>query len=566
MPDLTQSLQGRDLGHLRIVAELWKIELNAPDARVGLQRLAPQLLNRVKLQAVIEALPEEARPALDNLLQNEGRLSWALFTRRYGGLREIGPARRDRERPYLDVNASPAEALWYRALVGRTFFDTDTGVEEFAYIPEDFLALMPPLEGRPVASLGRPASPLERAIPIPSHDHILDYACTLLAALRLGLSIDKLEFPDNSTSFSQNPIPPAVLQTMLSAAGLLDAAGLPLPEPSRAFLEASRAEALAQLTRAWMQSPAINELRLLPGISFEGEWQNDPLRARLAILDFLSTLPGSSPGAGSQESLYWSLGAFVAALRNEYPDFQRPAGDYDSWFIREINGGGFLRGFDNWDAVDGALVRYVITGPLFWLGIVDLAAPAPDFPVTAFRFTAWAKYLLAGQPPEGLAVEDASLAVRSDGRLRVPRLVPRPARYQLARFCAWEGEMDGEFLYRVTPASLERARSQGLKVAHLLSLLRRYAPSVPPVLLKAVERWEEHGSAARLEQVTILRLSSPDLLSAIRSSKAARFLGDPLGPTTIIVQSGAWQKVLSILAEMGYLGEANLEENNKSPE
>jgi hypothetical protein len=55
--------------------------------------------------------------------------------------------------------------------------------------------------------------------------------------------------------------------------------------------------------------------------------------------------------------------------------------------------------------------------------------------------------------------------------------------------------------------------------------------------------------------VTILRLSSPQVLKALRASRASRFLGDPLGPTTIIIKSGTGEKVLAALVEMGYLGE-----------
>jgi hypothetical protein len=73
MPDLSESLQGRDLGHLRIIADLWGLEMSAPDARVGLQRLLPLLLDRGLLSEVIQALPAGARAALDELLRNEGR-------------------------------------------------------------------------------------------------------------------------------------------------------------------------------------------------------------------------------------------------------------------------------------------------------------------------------------------------------------------------------------------------------------------------------------------------------------------------------------------------------------
>jgi hypothetical protein len=133
--------------------------------------------------------------------------------------------------------------------------------------------------------------------------------------------------------------------------------------------------------------------------------------------------------------------------------------------------------------------------------------------------------------------------------------VPRAARYLVARFCSWENANEDAYSYRLTAASLTRAREQGLRVGHLLSLMRRHALTVPPSLAKALDRWEEHGSEARLERALILRLRSPEMLQALRNSRAARYLGDPLGPTTIIVRPGAGEKVIATLAEMGFMGE-----------
>ena len=72
----------------------------------------------------------------------------------------MGAAKRDREKPYLNP-ASAAEDLFYRALLGRAFFETAEGAQEFAYIPDDCLPLirrhLP--EPRPTVArpLGRPA-------------------------------------------------------------------------------------------------------------------------------------------------------------------------------------------------------------------------------------------------------------------------------------------------------------------------------------------------------------------------------------------------------------------------
>lgn len=554
MPDLNQSLQGKDLGHLKIIAQLWGIPLNAPDARRALESLTQVMLTRKYLLAVVEGLPPAAQQAWHDLLEQEGRLPWPLFARRYGMLREMGVARRDREQPYLDGDI-PSEVLWYRGLIGRAFFDTLTGPEEFAYIPDDFVDLLPLARPRSAEPPGRPASSGERVAIISASDWVLDHTTTLLAALRSGLGLNAvgdLEFPDSQHA-SLPPLPPGILLLLLGEMGVVDTQQKPAAEPAREFLEAPRGQALARLVQAWKNSLVVNELHLLPGLVCEGEWKNDPRRARQAILDFIQQIPVGK---------WWSLAALMDAIHKQFPDYQRPAGDYDSWFIRREGSQEYLRGFEHWDAIDGALIRYILTGPLFWLGCVELGLPAEKEAderrtVTAFRLTDWAEALLAGEAPV-LVSESEPSSLRSDGRLRIPRLGGRAFRYQAARFVDWQGFGKEAYHYRLTPGALSRARQQGLRISHLLTLLRRVNVAIPPVLLKALERWEEQGSQARLEHLLVLRVSKPEILQELRASRAARFLGEYLGPTAVVVKEGAGEKVLAVLAEMGYLGEARL--------
>lgn len=573
MPDLTTSLQSHDLGHLRIVADLWGVELAAGDAETALPELIRALANRDLVVEVVEALPAKARAALDALMQSDGRLPWASFTRQFGEVREMGSGRRDREQPHLRP-VSPAEGLWYRALLARAFFDTPSGPQEFAYIPDDLLVLIhheghkehkgksmeknsmyfvPFVVNQEGESLGRLATPTERAHVILADDRILDHACTLLVALRLGIEPPELSVPE------------IVLIELLAAAKLIDGADLTPrlssltpcggasrgkgvqgdrsinPEAVKSFLEMPRAEALASLVKAWKDSHDFNELRQIHGLVCEGEWKNPVLATRNSVLDFLSSIP---PGK------WWGLAAFISDIKAKHPDFQRPAGDYDSWFIRRESDNTYLRGFEHWDDVDGALIRYFITGPLHWLGMTDLAVPEENAAPTAIRLTT---------PDSRLAtLEKGKLTVASNGRISVPRLVPRAARYQIARFCEWEEDRKDEYHYRVTPASLTRARQLRLRPEHLLSLLQKYtAAPIPPPFVRALQRWEINGTEARVEQATVLRVSSPEILTALRKSKAARFLGEILGPTAVIVKDGAQAKVLAALAEMGYLAECH---------
>lgn len=548
MPDLTHALQKRDLGFFKMVANAWGIECSAPDGATALPAVVDGILNHPHIEELVDSLPAEAQNALYALMQNEGRIPWAAFTRQYGDLRGMGAARRDRERPDLKP-ASTTEILWYRALIARAFMQMpgDREPQEYAYIPDDLLVLLPTLQPTTPEAPGRHASPVECAHPQPVTDQILDDACTLLAALRLKIDEEGL----NALPLR---LPAGALRGLLDAAHLLDYDGIPHPERTRAFLEAPRGKALAQLCQAWMEDKYFNELRLLPGLRFEGEWANDPLRARQAILELASQVP---------EAQWWSLPAFVSAIQVQHPDFQRPAGDYDSWFIRQESSGTYLRGFGSWDEVDGALVRFLITGPMHWLGLLDLASPEAGAPASAFRLSAWAEALWHGDPPAGLPAEEAALKVSADGRLRLPVLAPRALRYQVARFCQWDG-MKGsgasaEYLYRITPGALERARAQNLRPSQLAGLLRRHAEGpLPPSLAQALDRWETQGTQVIVERASLLRVTSPEILAALRKGRAGRCLGESLNDTVAQVRPGMEEALIAAITEAGYLSMVRL--------
>ena len=207
------------------------------------------------------------------------------------------------------------------------------------------------------------------------------------------------------------------------------------------------------LVEAWRSSSTFDELRLIPGIICEGEWTNTALDTRNSIFGFLETVPRNK---------WWNLNSFVKAIKEKYPNFQRPAGDYDSWFIKRASDGVYLRGFEHWDEVDGALIRFFITDILHWLGQVDLGF-AEGFTIpTSFRITT---------PDSRISnIEKEKLHISSQGKITSPRFVPRAVRYQLARFCEWDDEKPDEYRYHITPRSLKKAKEQGLESGAFIAL------------------------------------------------------------------------------------------------
>lgn len=139
MQTLNQSLQDEDIGRLRIIAELWGIDLLTGNVRTILPELIEQMLNPELCDEILEALPDQAREIFHSLHQNAGRLPYADLARKYGPIRAVGPGRRDREKIWRNPT-SALETLWFRGLLGRAFDHSTLGIQEYAFIPHEFIS------------------------------------------------------------------------------------------------------------------------------------------------------------------------------------------------------------------------------------------------------------------------------------------------------------------------------------------------------------------------------------------------------------------------------------------
>lgn len=545
MQDLLQTLQDHDIGHLAAVAELWGLDLPPGPALEAARGLAQAMLDPEQVREVVETLPPDARRALEDLLRRGGRMPFLDFTRRHGPLREMGPARRDRERPWREP-ASPTEALWYRGLIARAFADTPAGPQEFVFVPRDLLPLLPTPPPAPEPAPGHPAP--EPAHVTPASHAAVEDATTLLAALRARPEPAPSLHPDRLARlarFLQQPPAAPLLLTLLAEQEVLSGPPLaPDPEAARLFLDLPAPQAAAHLLRAWRDSFAWNDLAHTPGLSCpEGTWPNDPRLARRALVAWLQRIP---PGA------WWDLESLVAFAHETEPAFQRPGGDFDSWYLTDGRGT-FLRGFEHWHAVEGALLRYLLIGPLHWLGGTDLGAAEEGGPPRAFRLTPLAAALWREEldlPPP----LPARARLHADGRLEVPAGVPPALRYQVARFTEWEGLKGTVYRYRLTARSLERGREAGLRPAHVRAVLEALAGGIPSTLERALERWAARGTEARLERPWVLRVTDPEVLRTLRRDRAvAPLLGPALGPTAVLVEARHREALRRAAARLGLL-------------
>jgi hypothetical protein len=514
---LAQTLQDHDRGHLKVIADLWDLELPNDPQPITIQVLSGAMLERTP--EILETLPGGAMRALERMLVNGGRFPMEALMRQFGPLREMGPGKRDRVKPWKEP-ASPLEMLWYRGLMSKAFADSEGGPQEFGFVPDDLLERIPEVTEPEVRALGEPVATPKRIIQ--SNRFAVDDATTVLAAHRRAGSLDHVWVID----FLRRPESLALIEGLLESANVLGSA-----EQIRDFLQLPHDKAIEFLIESWKRSTKWNDLSHTPDLSSPtGDWPNDPLAGRRAALALLDRVPTNT---------WWSVPGFVDSVFEEDPGFMRPPGGFESWYLQSGEDGGSLHGFEAWHKVEGQYLRYLIVGPMLWLGIVEVSRDH-----SAFR-------LLEASTSEPLSKEGRATAW-PDGRIRVATEADRTLRYQLARLCSWERIDGGAYFYRLTARSLEGAEAQGLTATHAHKVLSEIP--APEGILKAVERWGRKGSEANLERQTILQVDDPEILIMLADDKTARrYMGEKLGPISVIVEARKWRKLQEAALRLGLL-------------
>lgn len=557
MPTLLPILLGYDLDLLAIIARRWDVDLEGLDKRQAAQTLAKAMLDPARAAAEWGRLSDAERGVLQTLLgAREHKMPEAQFARLFGAIRELrefGPGGREREKPHLQP-ANMAETLYYRGLIAVAFDQGRSGVQYFVYVPSDLAAVLPAHEtGFDLSAEPESAWPTEEEITpqqiVPATTTLVDDLTTLLAYLqiqRTPASDDAvMALGEALTPYWLGAHSPASVALMISLALSLgvaaDEGGVfrPVPAAARRWLEDPRPRQVRALAEAWRSTPLFNELWYLPGLIPEPTgWRNDPLLARQVVLTYLEMVPAG----------WWSVDQLIALVKEEEPDFQRPAGDYDSWYIRDAASGEYLRGFESWDRVDGAVLRFILTGPMHWLGLTDLGDDG-----ALCRLTPYGRALCGSADWPDRPEERPPLVLQPDGTALAPRTLSRYERFQLARITEWEAAGD-PYRYRLTAAGLRRAAEQEVPISAIRAFLRRTTnDNVPPPVLKLLDQWQQSsGAEVWLERAVILRCNKPDLLRTLYDTPALRrFLGAQLGPNAIVVRSGQEKALLAALQQHG---------------
>lgn len=544
MPSLIKLLQSYDNDMLARIAHAWELDIEAMTREKIEEALVDSMTNEMLLQEMINVLPPQASKAWETLAKNVGRLPWSEFSRKFGDLRNLGPAARERAEPDLHPD-NAVESLYYRGLIGRGFLDAHPEPREFAFIPEEILSNPIELPATPSLTEVRPVTPSEIKRHQSANTRLLDHVTDWLSCLRMNRNL-------NESYFTKAELTEKFIAAIAVNTGLISQGKELQTDLVGSFLQAERLSKLKEWFTIWKKSGVINDLLMMPGYSFEGTWSNDPIFSRNFILQKLT---------GFDVQTWYSLSSFIAMIKTESPDFQRPAGNFDTLSIRKTGSKVYLAGREHWDDVEGEFIRYLFKGPLHWLGVVDLAYSSMEVEPYAFRLSTLANYLLKEEAQKPILAAETTPKLSSDLTIIVPVNASRLLRYQIGRFTGISSNSISETRFQITAESLTIAENFGLKIDQLLRLLAKHIKSPQPQSFKKLaQRWDQNRLEARFEKTTLLRVEDPSILKQLMEHpNASRMIKEVLTPQFAIINSKSMQSIQKILLESGILSQTELD-------
>lgn len=560
--NLLESLEQHPVPVLRAIAAGHDLDVTKVSRNDLPGILVDALADAKTIAATLDRLTDDEREVLDRLIAEGGTMPAHRVQREYGTVRELGTGRLERERPW-EAPVSPTERLWYLGLLYATFGVIDEFRGRVYYIPTTLLDLLPDVE-RPPVQFGVEAVTQPPETRMADMTLVEDAFVVLSELQRRPSSVvnnrylpeetlerinSRLEIPEPSVESERETQRLGLLLHLLRELDLIsvnrDEKMAPVAGMVRRWLQLPRGRRLQTLQRTWAGNDTWNDLWHVPELRFERTgWRNDPLATRRRVIKWLKEVPLGS---------WVSIDSFVQAIKRVDPDFQRPTGDYESWYIRDAESGEFLQGWESWDDVEGALLRYLLRGPLLWLNIVAVGYTLDDAPAAiSFRVTEWGAQFLGHEVDVSSPLAREPFHIEPDGTVTVPANVNDWERLHLERLTA---PVDPPHTYALDRERLTSVLVEGSDPQRIIRFLKHITNgSVPDEVIRDIRSWVSGFGELTIRHIVTLEVDSPNLLRDVRAiSDVSRHIIGNLNEHVIVIDSNHVDDVIAALRDAGYL-------------
>lgn len=336
------------------------------------------------------------------------------------------------------------------------------------------------------------------------------------------------------------------------------------------LLTLAPSERLSTFVQAWLMVAGWPEAHMLFGEqgllqltwSRTHGWWTQPIQAAIAAgARLIARLIGHmSPGSWYElDSFATVVGKLVAAAAPDLTLLRNLLENDKSFTLSLLTSAGeeqplSLRTAEDWSRFLTAVVRVLLTGPLTWLGMVDVSTSADGH--TAFRVLPASAALVNRDIPPEAPGSSPPIIVNDDLSVLVPT---DTADIDVYTRVAHTGDLieatAAGLRYQLTPAGMQSVFDTGTSGdAFMQFLAERSGGTVPDAAREAMDRWwKAYGTTRLYDELTLIEFGDDVLLQEL---KAVSSLGSALvhtfSPRLVAIDAAMFDEVIAELTARGY--------------
>jgi hypothetical protein len=334
--------------------------------------------------------------------------------------------------------------------------------------------------------------------------------------------------------------------------------------PAETYFALPLVERARSCYRLWLETPFWNELGYLPGVILRpGPGPLDPahpevLHARAMVMERVEEQSLQTTGE------WQSFSTFIARAKLYVPYllFPRQYGARAERYSTDSNPygwdfrlrHGWLTHREGWHQVEGGFIRAMLSGPLRWLGLVEVKEE--DRPDT-FRIIPHISDIINDDVLPPADVVWGKLVVQPNFELIVLVPVSEALLVNLDRF-AERARLEQIAQYRLTKASVTRAVQMGLRAETIQQQLEQAAggsAAIPQNISYSLVEWERQARRIELwPRVTLLEVDEAPLLDELFADEQTRPLfGRRVAPLLAEVKAERMDELQTLLWQREYM-------------
>lgn len=304
---------------------------------------------------------------------------------------------------------------------------------------------------------------------------------------------------------------------------------------------------LLDMFHAWLNHGTYDDFYKISGIKvISGGLRQTSLQVRKIVVDAFKH---------TDLTTWIDKDKFIKHFEQNQPRFFRPFYDDHHWIVEYKNGDEIWTTKTKPFLIEYAFLNFIICGPLFWLGLVQLGKN--DNNVTSFMLSREGRHILRGESfaeTAAMGIACNQIIVQPDFEILVSENAVLSVRFMVDRISEPIG-IGPISHYRLTRNSIARAMESGLEINDIIGFLEATSSvGLSQNVRASIESWKSHYGRVRIGAMYYLETKDHFIMKELQThTRMSNLLGDSIGLVTNRISADNLVPMITELKRCGYL-------------